>query len=241
MNNKVTIVTGGAQGIGKAIAEFLAEKGGDVAIFDITDSQPVVDGIRAQGRRAEFFHVDVTDFRAVEEAVGGVVKALGKVDCLVNNAGITNDKLLIRMKEEDWDRVIHVNLKSAFNCTRAVVKPMLRTGGAIVNISSVVGVMGNAGQANYAASKAGLIGFTKSVAKEYGERGIRVNAVAPGYIRTKMTDELSDKAKDEMFRAIPLGRLGETADVAGVVYFLLSGYGSYITGEVINVNGGLHM
>jgi 3-oxoacyl-[acyl-carrier protein] reductase len=241
MNNRVTIVTGGAQGIGRTIAEFLADKGGDVAIFDIADASEVVDGIRARGRRSEFVRVDVTDFRAVEEAVGGVVKGLGRVDCLVNNAGITNDKLLIRMKEDDWDRVIHVNLKSAFNCTKAVVKPMLKTGGAIVNISSVVGVMGNAGQANYAASKAGLIGFTKSVAKEYGERGIRVNAVAPGYIRTKMTDELSDRAKDEMFRAIPLGRLGETADVAGVVYFLLSEYGSYITGEVINVNGGLHM
>ncbi len=241
MNNRVTIITGAAQGIGKTIAEFLAEKGGDIAVFDIADGSGVVEEIRAKGRRAEFFHVDVTDFHAVEEAVGAVIKTLGKVHCLVNNAGITNDKLLIRMKEEDWDRVIHVNLKSAFNCTRAVIKPMLRTGGAIVNITSVVGIMGNAGQANYAASKAGLIGFTKSVAKEYGERGIRVNAVAPGFIRTKMTDELSEKAREELFRAIPLGRLGETTDVARVVYFLLSEYGSYITGEVINVNGGLHM
>ena len=241
MKDTVTIVTGAAQGIGRAIAELLAEKGGDIAIFDIADAGGVVDGIRGQGRRAEFFHVDVTDFQAVETAVGQVVKGLGKVNCLVNNAGITNDKLLVRMKEEDWDRVIHVNLKSAFNCTRAVIKPMLRSGGAIVNISSVVGVMGNAGQANYAASKAGLIGFTKSVAKEYGERNIRVNAVAPGFIRTKMTDELSEKAREEMFRAIPLGRLGETKDVARVVYFLLSEYGNYITGEVINVNGGLHM
>jgi 3-oxoacyl-[acyl-carrier protein] reductase len=241
MKDTVTIVTGAAQGIGRAIAELLAEKGGDIAIFDIADAGGVVDGIRGQGKRAEFFHVDVTDFQAVETAVGQVVKGLGKVNCLVNNAGITSDKLLVRMKEEDWDRVIHVNLKSAFNCTRAVIKPMLRSGGAIVNISSVVGVMGNAGQANYAASKAGLIGFTKSVAKEYGERNIRVNAVAPGFIRTKMTDELSEKAREEMFRAIPLGRLGETKDVARVVYFLLSEYGNYITGEVINVNGGLHM
>ncbi|HEY3276533.1 MAG TPA: 3-oxoacyl-[acyl-carrier-protein] reductase [Syntrophorhabdaceae bacterium] len=241
MNDKVTIVTGGAQGIGRAIAVFLAGKGSDVAIFDIADARETVEEIRSQGRKGEFVHVDVTDFRAVEEAVSSVIKTLGKVDCLVNNAGITNDKLLIRMKEEDWDRVMQVNLKSAFNCTRAVVKPMLKTGGAIVNISSVVGIMGNAGQANYAASKAGLIGFTKSVAKEYGERGIRVNAVAPGFIRTKMTDELNEKAKEEMFRAIPLGRLGETSDVAGVVYFLLSEYGSYITGEVISVNGGLHM
>lgn len=241
MKDTVTIVTGAAQGIGREIALYLAKKGGDVAIFDIADAGDVVNEIRAEGRKAEFYKVDVTDFRAVEDAVGAVQKAFGKVSCLVNNAGITNDKLLIRMKEEEWDRVIHVNLKSAFNCTRAVIKPMLRTGGAIVNITSVVGVMGNPGQANYAASKAGLIGFTKSVAKEYGERGIRVNAVAPGYIRTKMTDELTEKQRDEMFRAIPLGRLGETMDVARVVYFLLSESGSYITGEVINVNGGLHM
>jgi 3-oxoacyl-[acyl-carrier protein] reductase len=241
MNDTVTIVTGAAQGIGRTIAEFLAAKGGDIAIFDIADASEAVNAIRAAGRRAEFYNVDVTDFHAVEQAVGTVIKTLGKISNLVNNAGITNDKLLLRMKEDDWDRVIHVNLKSAFNCTKAVVKPMLRTGGAIVSITSVVGVMGNAGQANYAASKAGLIGFTKSVAKEYGERGIRVNAVAPGFIRTRMTDELGEKAREELFRAIPLGRLGETKDVAHVVYFLLSEYGSYITGEVINVNGGLHM
>ncbi|MBA4418390.1 MAG: 3-oxoacyl-[acyl-carrier-protein] reductase [Syntrophus sp. (in: bacteria)] len=241
MKDTVTIVTGASQGIGKTIAEFIAEKGGDVAIFDIADGTDVVEGIRAQGQRAEFYHVDVTDFRAVEVAINTVVKDMGKVTGLVNNAGITNDKLLIRMKEEEWDKVIHVNLKSAFNCTRAAVKHMLRTGGAIVNISSISGVMGNAGQANYAASKAGLIGFTKSVAKEYGERGIRVNAVAPGFIRTKMTDALSEKTQEDMLKAIPLKRFGETTSVAHAVYFLLSEYGNYITGEVINVNGGLHM
>ena len=241
MNNTVTIVTGAAQGIGRAIAEFLAEKGGDCAIFDIADATETVEAVRSKGRRAEFYQVDVTDFRAVEEAVGAAGKTLGKINNLVNNAGITNDKLLIRMKEDEWDRVIKVNLKSAFACTKAVLKPMLRTGGAIVNISSVVGLMGNAGQANYSASKAGLVGFTKSVAREYGERGIRVNAVAPGFIRTKMTDELGEKAREELSKAIPLGRLGETKDIAHAVYFLLSEYGSYITGEVINVSGGLYM
>jgi 3-oxoacyl-[acyl-carrier protein] reductase len=241
MKNTVTIVTGGSQGIGRNIAEFLASKGGDIVVFDIIDGSEVVQYIREKGLRAEFFHVDVSNFQMVGEAVERVVKEMGGVNNLVNNAGITVDKLLLRMKEEDWDKVIQVNLKSAFNCTRAAVRYMMKTGGSIVNISSIAGVMGNAGQANYAASKAGLIGFTKSVAKEYGERGIRVNAVAPGFIKTKMTEFLDEKTREAMFKAIPLGRLGEPADVAHVVYFLLSEYGSYITGEVINVNGGLHM
>jgi len=241
MKDTVTIVTGGSQGIGRSIVEFLASMGGDIAIFDIIDGSEVVDYIRQKGRKAEFYHVDVSDFRMVGEAVDKVVKEMGSVNNLVNNAGITVDKLLLRMKEEDWDRVMQVNLKSAFNCTRAVVRYMIKTGGSIVNISSIAGVMGNAGQVNYAASKAGLIGFTKSVAREYGERGIRVNAVAPGFIKTRMTEFLDEKTRESMFKAIPLGRLGEPADVAHVVYFLLSEYGSYITGEVINVNGGLHM
>lgn len=241
MKSTVTVVTGGSQGIGKAIAEFLASRGGDIAVFDIADGAGVVDSIRAMGRRAQFYRVDVSDFRMAGEAVDAVVKDMGSVNNLVNNAGITSDKLLLRMKEDDWDRVIQVNLKSAFNCTRAVVRYLMKTGGAIVNISSIAGVMGNAGQANYAASKAGIIGFTKSVAREYGERGIRVNAVAPGFIKTKMTEALDDKTREAMFRAIPLGRLGEPIDVAYVVYFLLSEWGSYITGEVINVNGGLYM
>lgn len=241
MKDTVTIVTGGSQGIGRSIAEFLASKGGDIVIFDILDGTEVVQGIRDMDRRAEFFSVDVSDFQMVGQAVDRVVKEMGAVHNLVNNAGITIDKLLVRMKEEDWDKVIRVNLKSAFNCTRAVVRHMMRTGGAIVNISSIAGVMGNAGQANYGASKAGLIGFTKSVAREYGERNIRVNAIAPGFIKTRMTDVLEDKAKEEMLKAIPLGRLGEPQDIAHAVYFLLSDYGTYITGEVINVNGGLHM
>jgi 3-oxoacyl-[acyl-carrier protein] reductase len=241
MKDTVTIVTGGSQGIGRSIAEFLVSKGGDVAIFDIVDGTDVVNGITRNGGRAVFVPLDVTDFQKVGEAVDGVVKELGKVNNLVNNAGITRDKLLVRMKEEDWDKVLEVNLKSTFNCTRAVIKHMLRTGGSIVNIASVTGVMGNAGQSNYAASKAGIIGFTKSIAREYGERGIRVNAVAPGFIATKMTDALDDKTKGEMLKAIPLRRFGEPLDVAHIVYFLLSEFGSYITGEVININGGLHM
>jgi 3-oxoacyl-[acyl-carrier protein] reductase len=241
MNEAVTIVTGGAQGIGRTIASFLAEKGSDIAIFDITDGAEACAEINAQGRKCQFYHVNVVDTQMVKDAVDRVAKDFGKLDNLVNNAGITRDNLLLRIKEEDWDAVLDVNLKSVFNCTKAVVKHMLRTGGSIVNISSVVGVMGNAGQANYSASKAGMIGFTKSVAKEYAERNIRANAVAPGFISTKMTDALDEKAREEVFRMIPLKRLGESKDVAYAVYFLLSKYGNYITGEVINVNGGLHM
>ncbi len=241
MNGTVTIITGGAQGIGRTIAGFLAEKGGDIAIFDIADGTETCAEISAQGRKCGFYHVDVTNTQMVKNTVDQVVKDFGKLDNLVNNAGITRDNLLLRMKEEDWDVVLNVNLKSVFNCARAVVKHMLRTGGSIVNISSVVGVMGNAGQVNYSSSKAGMIGLTKSVAKEYAERNIRVNAVAPGFISTKMTDALDEKAREEIFRRIPLRRLGEPKDVAYAVYFLLSKYGSYITGEVINVNGGLHM
>jgi 3-oxoacyl-[acyl-carrier protein] reductase len=241
MNDTVTIVTGAAQGIGRSIAEFLAEKGGNIAIFDIVDGTDVVEGIRKKGVKTQFFHVDVIDPGMVAEAVERVFREMGRIDNLVNNAGITIDKLLVRMKEEDWDRVIAVNLKSAFNCTKSVMRYMMKTGGSIVNIASVTGLMGNAGQANYAASKAGLIGFTKSIAKEYGERGVRVNAVAPGFIKTRMTDALDEKIRDEMLKAIPLRRLGEPLDVAHAVYFLLSPYGSYITGEVISVNGGIYM
>ncbi len=241
MKDTVTIVTGGSQGIGRAIAEFLSDKGGDIAIFDIIDGIEALNSIREKGRNAEFCRVDVTDCKAVEDAVGDIVKKMGHISGLVNNAGITADRLLLRMKEEDWDRVIQVNLKSIFNCTKAVIRHMLKTGGSIVNISSIAGVMGNAGQTNYAASKAGIIGFTKSAAKEYGERNIRVNAVAPGFINTKMTDILNDEYKKEMLKAVPLKRYGEPLEVAKVVYFLLSEYSGYITGEVVNVNGGLYM
>lgn len=241
MNETVTIVTGGAQGIGRAISELIAKRGGDVAIFDVIDGAEAKASILSKGRRCEFYKVDVSDLKAVQDAVDSVVKDLGKVSNLVNNAGITIDKLLVRMKEEDWDSVIRVNLKSVFNCTKAVIKHMLKTGGCIVSISSIAGVMGNPGQANYAASKAGIIGFTKSIAREYAERGVRVNAIAPGFIRTKMTDSLDEKTKELTLAGVPLKRLGEPEDIANAVYFLLSEYGSYITGEVINVNGGLYM
>lgn len=241
MNGKVTIITGGAQGIGRAIAELLAEKGSDIVVFDIIDGAEAVASIQGKGRRCAFYNVDVSNFQAAAAAVDQAARDMGKIDNLVNNAGITIDKLLVRMKEEDWDRIISVNLKSVFNCTKAVIRHMLKTGGSIVNISSVAGVMGNPGQANYAASKAGIIGFTKSVAREYAERSIRVNAVAPGFIHTKMTDILDEKTREASLAAIPLKRLGEPEDVANVVYFLLSKYGSYVTGEVINVNGGLYM
>lgn len=241
MKDTVTIVTGGARGIGQTIVEFLAEKGGNIAIFDIIDGSSVIEKIKEKGVDGKFYNVDVSEYKIVEQAIDDVVKTFGRLDNLVNNAGITADKLLIRMKEDDWDRVIKVNLKSVFNCTRAAIKHMLKTGGSIVNISSIAGVMGNAGQANYAASKAGIIGFTKSIAREYGERGIRVNAIAPGFIKTQMTDVLDEKIREEMLKTVPLKRLGEPIDVAHVVYFLVSKYGSYITGEVINVNGGLYM
>ncbi len=241
MKGTVTIVTGGARGIGRAIAVFLAEKGGDIAIFDMIDGSETAREVKNLGRKALYLRVDVSDFRSVEEAVDSVYNEMGRIDNLVNNAGITADRLLLRMREEEWDRVIAVNLKGMYNCTKAALKYMLKNGGSIVNISSIAGLTGNVGQSNYAASKAGVIGFTKSVAKEYGERGIRANVVAPGFIRTEMTEALSEKTKEEILRMIPLRRPGEPIDVAKVVYFLLSEYSAYITGEVINVSGGLYM
>ncbi len=240
MKGKVTIVTGASQGIGRTIAEFLAEKGSDIAVFDVMDGADTVRAIEAKGTRAAFFHADVSDSQQVEKAVLAVMDGMGRVDNLVNNAGITRDKLLVRMTEDDWDQVMRVNLKGVFNCTKAVIRRLLKTGGNIVNIASIAGLTGNPGQSNYAASKAGIIGLTKSLAKEYGERGIRVNAVAPGLIRTDMTASLSEKHQETLVQSVPLGRAGEPIDVARVVYFLLSEYASYITGEVINVSGGLY-
>ena len=240
MKGKVTIVTGASQGIGRAIAEFLAEKGSDIAVFDVTDGADTVRAIEAKGARAAFFHADVSDLQQVEKAVLAVMDGMGRVDNLVNNAGITRDKLLVRMTEDDWDQVMRVNLKGVFNCTKAVIRRLMKTGGNIVNIASIAGLTGNPGQSNYAASKAGIIGLTKSLAKEYGERSIRVNAVAPGLIRTDMTASLSEKHQETLVQGVPLGRAGEPIDVARVVYFLLSEYAGYITGEVINVSGGLY-
>ena len=240
MKGKVTILTGGAQGIGKTIAAFLADRGSDMVIFDVLDGETTAAELREKGVRAAYFKVDVSNLAQVEQAVAAVVKEMGGIDNLVNNAGITRDKLLIRMSEEEWDQVIRVNLKGVFTCTKTVIRQMLKKGGSIVNISSIAGLMGNAGQSNYAASKAGIVGFTKSVAREYGERNIRVNAVAPGFIMTKMTDTLDEAWKEKTVKAIPLGRAGEPIDVARVVYFLLSDYSAYVTGETINVSGGLY-
>lgn len=240
MKGKVTILTGGAQGIGRTIAEFLADQGSDLVIFDVLDGEATVAALREKGVHSSYYKVDVANLSQVEQAVASVVKEMGGVDNLVNNAGITRDKLLLRMSEEEWDQVIRVNLKGVFTCTKAVIRHMLKKGGSIVNISSIAGLMGNAGQSNYAASKAGIVGFTKAVAREYGERNIRVNAVAPGFIVTKMTDTLDEAWKEKTVKAIPLGRAGEPMDVARVVYFLLSEYSAYVTGETINVSGGLY-
>ena len=241
MKGMVTIVTGGSQGIGRAIAEFLAEKGSGIAILDVADGAEACRAVEKKGVKGLFLKVDVTNLQEVEKAVQTVVTDLGRVDNLVNNAGITRDRLILRMTEDEWDQVIRVNLKGVFTCTKAVIRHLMKKGGSIVNIASIAGLMGNAGQANYAASKAGVIGFTKSIAKEYGQRGVRVNAVAPGFIITDMTASLDAQYRETVTQAVALKRPGVPLDVARVVYFLLSDYGSYVTGEVINVSGGLYI
>jgi 3-oxoacyl-[acyl-carrier protein] reductase len=241
MKGKVTIVTGASQGIGRAIAQFVAEKGSHVAVFDVADCTETVRAVEAHGVKGISLKVDVSDLREIQDAVQAVLAETGGIDNLVNNAGITKDKPLVLMTEDEWDRVIRVNLKGVFNCTKTVIRHMLKKGGSIVNISSIAGLMGNPGQANYAASKAGVIGFTKSIAKEYGKKGIRVNAVAPGFIMTEMTAALDEKYRATMAESVPLQRAGDPLEVARVVYFLLSDYSSYITGEVINVSGGLYI
>ena len=238
MKDTVTIVTGGAQGIGRSIAEFLASRGGDIAIFDITDGSEAVAAVQAMGRRASFYPVDVTSQQAVTEAVERVVQDFGGVHNLVNNAGITIDRLLLRMKEEDWDRVLQVNLKSAFLCTRAVVRHLMKTGGSIVNISSVVGVMGNAGQANYAASKAGVIGLTRTLALEGGFKNVTANCIAPGFIETDMVKSIPEETLKGFVKEIPLGRIGLPSDIAAVAAFLGSDDAAYVTGQTLIVSGG---
>jgi 3-oxoacyl-[acyl-carrier protein] reductase len=198
--------------------------------------------IETMGRKAMAVRVDVSKLEDVDQMVDAILKQLGKIDILVNNAGITRDKLILRMSEEDWDAVLNVNLKGTFNCTRAVVRHMAKQRyGKIVSIASVTGEMGNAGQVNYAASKAGVIGLTKTIAREFAQRGINVNAVAPGFIQTPMTDVLTEKVKEELRRLIPMDRLGQPGDVAEAVLFLVSERSSYITGQVLNVNGGIYM
>jgi 3-oxoacyl-[acyl-carrier protein] reductase len=240
---KVALVTGGGRGIGRAIALALADAGADVAVAvsrDVASAEAVAEEIRGRGRRALARQTDVSHGAATEELVGAVVAELGRIDLLVNNAGITRDGLLMRMSDDDWDAVLDVNLKGTFNCTRAALKRMVRQrSGRIVNVTSIMGITGNGGQANYAASKAGIIGLTKSTAKEVGSRGITCNAVAPGWIQTQMTDHLPAEMAEKVIKQVPLGRLGQPEDIAGVVSFLCSDAASYVTGQVIVVDGGL--
>lgn len=243
LEGKTAIVTGGTRGIGRGIVRMLAEHGANVVFtarnpaFEAVESEVAALGVRAKG-----FTSDASIFAQAEELIDATVKEFGGVDVLVNNAGITRDALLMRMTEEQWDEVLRVNLKSVFNMTKAVQKVMLKQKhGSIINISSVVGVSGNAGQANYAASKAGIIGFSKSVAKELGARNIRTNVVAPGFIETEMTEKLSEEVRKSWAEQIPLRRVGTPEDVARVVLFLASELSDYVNGQVINVCGGMNM
>jgi len=243
--NKTALVTGASRGIGRATAIELAKAGAKVAVNyagNRAAAEEVVAQIQAAGGQAFMVQADVGDAAAVDAMVKSVVEHFGSIDILVNNAGITRDNLIMRMKEEDWDAVIHTNLKGIFNCTKIVTKLMMKQRyGRIVNMTSVVGVMGNAGQSNYAAAKAGVIGFTKSMAKELASRNINVNAVAPGYISTDMTADLPDQAKADLQSQIPLQRLGNPADVASAVLFLVSPGADYITGQTLHVDGGMVM
>jgi 3-oxoacyl-[acyl-carrier protein] reductase len=242
LENKVAFITGARRGIGRAIALRYAQAGADCILLARSAPDELAEEIRALGRRALALAVDVSDGDAVDASVKQAVSEFGKIDILVNNAGINDDGLLIRMKLEQWRRVLDVNLTGAFHCTKAVARPMLKNeAGRVINISSVIGQMGNAGQANYAASKAGLIGFTKSIAKELGSRGITVNAIAPGFITTDMTAEMSEDARAQLLQNIPLGALGEAEDVAEAALFLASDAARYITGQVLNVDGGMVM
>ena len=244
-DKRVALITGAGRGIGACIARTLAQEHTDIAVVDYGEesaAKDTLDAIAAAGATARYYKCDVSDFAASKAVVDAVVKDFGKIDILVNNAGVTADKLILRMDEADWDRVLNINLKGCFNMIKHVTPHMMRKRyGRIVSISSVVGLMGNAGQANYAASKAGIIGLTKTVAKEFGARGITANAVAPGFIRTAMTDALSDEQKQAMYKLIPLGSLGETQDIANAVKFLVSDDARYITGVVLKVDGGMYI
>jgi 3-oxoacyl-[acyl-carrier protein] reductase len=239
--DKIVMVTGGAAGIGRVTAEAFAREGAQLAICDV-NPQAGEAAAQALGPEASFQKVDVANEADVAAWTDATVKRYGRIDVLVNNAGITRDALLLRMKESDWDLVMSINLKGAFLCTRAVVRQMAQQrAGRVVNVASVVGVVGNVGQANYVASKAGLIGLTKTVAREFAARGITVNAVAPGYIETQMTAVLSDKVKEAFLTQIPLGRAGSPEDVAAAVTFLASDQAAYLTGQVLHVSGGMYM
>jgi len=242
LENKVAVVTGAGRGIGEAIARRLAGSGAAIAVCDVMldNAKQVADSLTKVGTKAMAYAVNVTESKQVTEVCDKIVADFGRVDILVNNAGITRDQLILRMTEEDWDLVLAVNLKGAFLFTKALSRTMLKQrSGAIINIASIVGIMGNAGQANYSASKAGLIGLTKTVAKEFASRGIRANAIAPGFIQTAMTQKLTDEQKKMQTEYIGLGRLGQPEDVANVVLFLASDLSSYVTGQVVGVDGGL--
>jgi len=244
LEGKVALVTGSGRGIGREIALRLAREGADCVIWDVNpaDAEKTAKDIEALGRKSLFGQVDVTDFVKVEEGLNKILDKFNKIDILVNNAGITRDGLLMRMSEADWDLVIKVNLKGTFNCTKAVTRPMLKARyGKIINIASIIGIMGNAGQANYSASKAGIIALTKTTAKELASRNITANAVAPGFIDTEMTQKLSPETRSKMLELVPLARMGLPKDIANVCSFLASSDADYITGQVIVVDGGMVM
>jgi len=244
LNDKVALVTGSARGLGQAIALKLAEAGADIALCDLNAEwlEETAEKVKALGRRAECYGVNVAEGESVSAGIKAIEKDFGKIDILVNNAGITKDGLMMRMSEDDWDAVLNVNLKGTFLCTKAAMRGMMKQrSGTIVNIASVIGLMGNAGQANYAASKGGVIAFSKTVAKELSSRNVRCNAVAPGFIRTAMTDGLDEEVQNKMKELIPLSRFGEPEDVANVVLFLASDASAYVTGQVISTCGGMVM
>jgi 3-oxoacyl-[acyl-carrier protein] reductase len=244
LNGKIALVTGAAQGIGRDIALGLAKDGADVAICDVNleAAQKTAGDIEAMGRKSLALKANVAASAEVTAMIDQVLEKFGRIDILVNNAGITRDGLIVRMKDEDWDLVLSINLKGAFLCTKSALKHMTKQrSGTIINIASIVGAMGNAGQANYVASKAGLIGLTKTIAREYANRNVTANAVAPGFIDTAMTQALTEQVRTDLAKQIPLGRLGSSEDVASAVRFLASPAAAYITGQVIHVNGGMYM
>ena len=244
LKNKVAIITGASRGIGRAMALRFAGEGASVAFTDIKRDENMISlesELLAMGVQAKGYESDASSFQHCEATVNEIISDFGQVDALINNAGITRDNLLLRMTEQDWDLVMNINLKSVFNMTKQVVRPMMKArAGSIVNISSVVGVFGNAGQGNYSASKAGIIGFTKSMAKEFGSRNIRCNAIAPGFIATAMTDKLTEETKATFLANIPLNRLGSGDDVANAAVFLSSDLSTYISGQVLSVCGALN-
>lgn len=248
LRGKRSVVTGATSGIGKTIASYFAKAGADVAVFGIDKAKEAeilseLEGLRVlENQKFNFNFVDVSDFESVRKGIEDIISKWGGIDIFVNNAGITKDNFLMRMEESDWDRVIAVNLKSVYNTCHALVRAMIKArSGKIINIASVIGLIGNSAQANYAASKAGVIGFSKSLAKELGSKGINVNCIAPGYIRTQMTEVLPERVKEEILSRVPLGRMGTPEDVAEVALFLASDRANYITGQTITVDGGMVM